>query len=299
MLISVCICTFKRPMVVETIGSIFIQKTISPSDIEIIVCDDDPDRSAREAVIPLTNNSPMPINYIVSGARNISLCRNACISAASGDWIAFVDDDEIAEPEWLSELLSAQRQHCAVVVKGFVRGVYPPETPEWIANSDPLTRDYGPTGTPLRDIGTGNVLFRREFAIGNGIAFDPKLGRTGSEDIDFFHRFRDLGAHIVSSRTAIVNEIVPRWRVTPKALSRRYRRQGCTHGRVFIHQRSFTDRLTATARAITMIMVCAIYPLGQLIPHGGHLRFKLFRWFWYYLGLLEGIAGCPPMSIEP
>jgi succinoglycan biosynthesis protein ExoM len=299
MLISVCICTYKRPMVVETIRSIFAQKTISPSDMEIIVCDDDPGTSAQEFVIRLAKNSPMPVNYIVSGARNIAICRNACISAACGDWIAFIDDDETAEPDWLAELLSAQTQHSADVVKGFVRAVNPPETPDWIAKGDPFTRDYGPTGTPLRDIGTGNVLFLREFAVGKGIAFDSKLGRTGSEDIVFFHRFYNLGARIISSRTAIVNEIVPPWRATPNALSRRYRRQGRTHGRTLIPERSFAGRLTATARAIIAVTACAIYPLGRLAPDGGALRFKLFRWFWYYLGLLEGIVGCQPMSIEP
>jgi succinoglycan biosynthesis protein ExoM len=299
MLISVGICTFKRPMVVKTIRSIFAQKTISPSDVEIIVCDDDPGASAQKFVMPLAKSSPMPVNYIISGARNIAVCRNACISAASGDWIAFIDDDETAEPDWLAELLAAQTQYSADVVKGFVRAVNPPETPSWIATGDPFTRDYGPTGTPLHDIGAGNVLFLREFAVNNGIAFDPKLGRTGSEDIDFFHRFRNLGANIVSSRTAIVNEIVPPWRVTPSSLSRRYRRLGRTHGRVFIPKRLFAARLRATSIAIVGVTAGAIYPLGRLAPDASALRFKLFRRFWFYLGVLEGIAGCQLMSVEP
>ena len=59
---------------------------------------------------------------------------------------------------------------------------------------DPFTRDYGPTGAPLSSIATGNVLFLREFAIRNGIAFNAELGRTGGEDFDFFQRSYQLGA---------------------------------------------------------------------------------------------------------
>jgi succinoglycan biosynthesis protein ExoM len=299
MRISVCICTFKRPMVVETIRSILSQKRISLSDIEIIVCDDDPQTSARELVLPFTKGAPTRVNYIVSGASNVAVCRNACMAAARGDSIAFIDDDEIAESDWLAELMSTQAYYAADVVKGVVRAIYPPETPRWIVEGDPFTRDHGHTGTPVSKIGTGNVLFLRDFALSKAIKFDPRLGQTGSEDLDFFRRFHDCGARMVSSRTAIVNEIVPPSRVIPRSLSHRFRRQGRTLGRAYISKIFSIGGLIAIITAISRVMLFAIYPLMRCIPAAGALRFKLFRTAWYHIGVLEGIIGRGLMTFEP
>ena len=41
------------------------------------------------------------ISYIHAPARNISIARNACVEAATGKWIAFIDDDELASENWL------------------------------------------------------------------------------------------------------------------------------------------------------------------------------------------------------
>jgi succinoglycan biosynthesis protein ExoM len=298
MRVSVCICTYKRSFVTETIGSILAQKSIPLSDIEIIVCDDDPQGSAKELVTVFVNTGPVRTRYILSGSQNVAICRNTCLLVAQGDWIAFIDDDEIAEPNWLTELLSAQAQFAAEVVKGFVKAIYPATTPRWIRAGDPFTRDYGPTGSPASNLGTGNVLFSRSFAVSRGLTFNPRFGQTGSEDSDFFRRFHRLGARIISSQSAIVNEIVPESRVQPSSLAHRFRRQGRTHGSAFISKGMNITRLTAIGKAVIVVAVCATYPLTKWLPQIDVFRFRLFRSFWYHLGLLEGIAGRQPMSFE-
>lgn len=288
--VSICICTYRRPMVTDTIASVLAQNGLDRIIPELIVCDDDPAQSARNAIATIAAAARIPVRYVISGAGNVSAARNACLRAAGGDWIAFIDDDEIAEPDWLAELLAAQSAYTADVVKGYVRAVYPPRTPAWVLASDPLTRDYGPTGHPIRVVASGNVLFRRTLAVDNGIFFNERYGRTGGEDTDFFHRYAAAGAVMVASRDAVVNEMVPPERVTFDYFRRRFLRIGQTNGRQFAMRR-FSERVLEILKTLICLAVLWTYPLAKLF--GGWFYFLCLRKFWYSRGLLQALRGMP------
>jgi succinoglycan biosynthesis protein ExoM len=286
--VSICICTYRRPMVADTIASVLAQHELDRIAAEVIVCDDDPAQSARAAIETIAATARIPVRYVTSGAGNVATARNGCLRAAKGEWIAFIDDDEIAEPDWLSRLLATQAAHDADVVKGYVHGVYPQHTPAWVLASNPYTRDYGPTGNPIRAVASGNVLFRRAIAAGNGIFFDERFGRTGGEDTDFFRRYAALGAVMVASRDAIVNEMVPPERVTFDYFRRRYLRLGQSNGRQLAAMR-LPGRAAQAAKSVVFLALLWSYPVTE--PFGGWFYFRCFSKFWYSRGLLQGLRG--------
>lgn len=53
---------------------------------------------------------------------NISSARNAGLAQAAGDIVAFIDDDAVAEPTWLSRLCAGFAETGVVAATGFVRG---------------------------------------------------------------------------------------------------------------------------------------------------------------------------------
>ena len=116
---------------VDTVNSVLVQRGVSPSDFEIIVADDDPDRNAWDAIRHIVQSTGAPLRYVESAAQNISACRNRCLETAKADWIAFIDDDQIAEPDWLREMISTAAKFKADAVQCYVRGMYPTEN-SWL-----------------------------------------------------------------------------------------------------------------------------------------------------------------------
>src|SRR5690242_15128599 len=95
--ISVCICTFRRASVAETINSVFCQKLPPHMKVEVIVCDDDPEKSALPVVSNIISPKGFEVRYICCGSANVAVCRNECLNRASGEWIYFVDDDQVLD----------------------------------------------------------------------------------------------------------------------------------------------------------------------------------------------------------
>lgn len=285
--VSVCICTYRRAHVGETIRSVLAQ-AVGARTLEIVVVDDDPQVSAQAVVTAIAATAPVPVRYAVCGTGNVAEARNTCLDTARGTWIAFIDDDEIAEPGWITALIAAQERYGADVVKGYVRAVYPEGTPDWIRAADPFTRDYGPTGQPPALLATGNVLFRRALIDEAGIRFDPQFGRTGGEDTDFFRRVRALTDRIVATREAVVQEIVPPERVAIGYLSQRARRMG----QVEAHKsrRGISEETLAGHVAKAALCVALLWPNRVLRPIAAKPAYRTFAKFWYSLGVLEGAA---------
>ncbi len=86
--------------------------------------------------------------------------RNACLEAADGDFIAFVDDDEVVSEGWLKALLAKAQASGAAAVLGPVRAVYEPDAPEWMVAGDFHSTMPVFVGGEIRTGYTCNVLIR-------------------------------------------------------------------------------------------------------------------------------------------
>lgn len=297
MFVSVCICTYNRPAIANTIASILSQQRVSLSTLEIIVCDEEDSRTpAKQLVEQLSSSSPAPIRYITCNARNLAICRSACIDAAEGEWVAFIDDDEIAEADWLAELLAAQVKFNADVVKSFVKGIYPAEAPNWVKQCDPFTRDFGPTGTRLRFVATNGVIFRRAYAIKNGIKFDPKFGSGGGEDPDFFLKFYNSGAVMISCRSSVVYEHVPLGRLNMGYFRRRFWTDGYVYGVLYLSQLRSIHKIVLIAKSGMIIGLCLLYPLVMLTNLA--VGFNMFKKLWAHFGIFYWAVGGQRTKVE-
>ena len=214
--ISVCICTFKRPeMLSNALIKVISLVPDSAFTYEIVVVDNDDRKSAEETVRQFQLNSKINIIYDCEPEQNISLARNRAIKNATGNLIAYMDDDELPEPIWLQKLYQAFNEFSVDGVLGPVIPFYKEPPPEWLIRSRLCERKSFVTGTMLRStkyMRTGNVLFCRKIIEGMELPFDPKFGRTGGEDAEFFYRMLLADCSFVWCNEAQVKEEVPRER---------------------------------------------------------------------------------------
>ena len=64
----------------------------------------------------------LPIKVVEFDQANIAAARNAGLAVAAGDQVAFLDDDAVPEPTWISRLTAAFANPRVRVAVGFVRG---------------------------------------------------------------------------------------------------------------------------------------------------------------------------------
>lgn len=290
--ISLCIATYRRAERLQVLLDDLVCQRRPPN--EVIVVDNDAAGSAGAVVERRRElGAPFPIHYDVQPLKNISLTRNRTVELASGDWIAFIDDDERAPPSWLALLAEAATEYAADGVLGPVEPVVPQHAPDWLRQGGFYNWARMQTGTiiPLNKLRFGNVLLRAALLRGETPPFDPNYGLTGGEDGDLLTRLVQNGAHIIWCDEAVVREPVEAARLSLRWLLRRALRGGQDFARHTLAGRygsmTWSGRIQFFLRALLQALAAAALALLAW-PAGRH---RAVYW------LLKASANVGKMSI--
>ena len=231
MLISICMCVYKRASLEKTLATIVSQNLPPDYSLEIIVVDNDVEESGRVICDKIQNTtSSVPIRYFVNGIRNLSDLRNSTMTYAEGDLFVFIDDDEWASSDdWLKQLIATMDDYQADMVFGVVKVHYPEGTPDWVIQGDMLGKDHFQHGKKLIKGATSNALMKAHWFREKGFKFDPYFGKSGGEDTDLFHRMYKAGAKLVYDAHALVEEVAETDRVNLEYILKMNTRIGQTH----------------------------------------------------------------------
>ena len=295
MRITVCIPTFHRPeglkRLLEGINKLtFRGKT---PVLTIVVVDNDPAGSARKLCEQMSSTLQWPLDYCVEPRRGIAPARNRALSQAApqAEWLAFVDDDEVPDPQWLDELLLVQRQYDADVVSGPVVARFVEPVPRWIVKGAFFDSPPCQTGRLRGYAYTNNVLFRSEILERLDCPFDERFALTGGEDAHFFRRVSRAGFKIVWAAGAVVREWIPETRARFGWLVRRAFRTGNSMAMIKLDLRpGWPTRLVQAAKGMVWILLGTLRTLCGVVA-GRHVLVKGVQWLAYGVGLLLGIAG--------
>lgn len=212
--VSICIATCRRPVgLSRLLASLARAKRPDGVELEVIVVDNDPDASPE--VRPDEPPPGLVVRWLREPRRNIALARNRGVDAASGHWLAFVDDDEVVHEGWLEAFWSMPRRFDADAYFGPVlAAAEAPDTAatRWLDVDTFYARERFATGTSIGAAGarTGNAFLRRA-SLGDA-RFDPAFGLSGGVDTDLFGRLRERGLRFVWCDEARVDETLPRER---------------------------------------------------------------------------------------
>lgn len=205
--VTIAIASCGRSSLADTLASVGAQVIPESWTTEVVVADDSLD--GRAAQITNAAGLPLPVHVINVASRNIAKARNACLEAAEGDYIIFIDDDEIAGPGWIQHMVEDARRTKADCLFAPVHPEYEAHAPAWIVALNPLFPSEVRTARRGDFIvgRTGNSLLRRSFVERHNLRFDVSFG-TGVEDLHFFALCRANAAKMATTDRAAVREPV-------------------------------------------------------------------------------------------
>ncbi|MEQ8210914.1 MAG: glycosyltransferase family A protein [Lacipirellulaceae bacterium] len=221
-LISILMPTYNRAdWLAEALRTAIAQESQGKFDFEVVVIDNNSPDHTRETIERIAADSPVPVKYIHSIPPGDAQTRNAGLPHCEGDWIAFMDDDELAEPTWLLNLYETATRNNAQLVGGAVLLDLPQEEVEKLsldvrrslrerspATCEGIERPFVDREYP----GTDNLFIAREVLEALG-EFDTTV-ISGSADYDFSVRAREAGFRCWYSPEAIVRHRTPANRLT-------------------------------------------------------------------------------------
>ncbi|MEP5614126.1 MAG: glycosyltransferase family 2 protein [Cyclobacteriaceae bacterium] len=231
-LISIGLGTRDRPKMLEQVlESLTVLNLPEAMDVELIVCDNGSSSDTITLVEKIEKQLSFKATLLKEEQQGITYMRNRILRAALDNgaaFLAFIDDDEVVNENWLKKLIEAKIQFAADVVQGHVEQHFP-EVPHL-----DLLKKFFPgsfetnTGDQLKDAYTNNVLFDLTLVRQHGLKFNERFNLTGGSDSFFFSQLQEKGARIVFTREAIVTETIPVSRANLDWVRFRFYRNGYT-----------------------------------------------------------------------
>jgi succinoglycan biosynthesis protein ExoM len=291
--ISVGSCTFKRPKLLKRLlDDLTQQETDGIFTYSIVVADNDGARSAKPLVSEFAATTKIPVRYCVQPEQNISLTRNVAIENSTGNFIAFIDDDEFPIKRWLVTLLKACNKYDVDGVLGPVKCHFDEQAPQWVIKGKFYERPTYPTGFVIdwRKGRTGNVLLKRRILDGIDQPFSREFHRSG--DQDFFRRMIEKGHKFIWCDEAQAFEVVPPTRWTRSFMLKRALLRGTIN-----MQHPTSAKFAGVAKSAVAVPVYAVaLPFALLL--GQHRFMNILVRMFDHLGKLLTFVGLKPVKSQ-
>lgn len=225
--VSVVICAYTQERlkdIHEAVDSVLAQ-TARPH--QVIVAVDHNERLLDVLKPELPPGVEISLN---EGARGLSETRNVGIRSSTGEVVAFIDDDAIAEATWLENLSKHYEDPRVVAVGGRAvpmwqagdRPKWFPEELDWVIGC--TYKGLPLHGSEVRNMIGCNMSFRTECFRRAGF-FSSEVGRTGKlqgvgEEAYICLRISQAmpGSRILYEPEAVIRHKVPSWRLGPRYL---------------------------------------------------------------------------------
>lgn len=215
---TVVVCTRDRPVQLEACLAALVQQRHPDFDILVV------DNGSADPVSDICRRRGVAcISEPVAG---LTRARNLGARAARGEFVAFIDDDAVAEPDWLDALAREFADPEVAAVAGRTRYMKAhggrllmsdEDAPEEIGprprrSFDRRTRDWF-TLACLGQIGDGNTMAFRRSLLTSAVRFDERLGRgrllaSGDEHVAFMSLISD-GYRVTHAPDAVVRHPMP------------------------------------------------------------------------------------------
>ena len=204
MLVTVAVCTYKRPDYLRQTLQGIARQDFPRDQYEVLVVDNNSPDNTAEVVAEFAGENPTP-RYVNEPRQGLDYSRNRAIAEAKGDIIIMADNDILMERDWISQMVAPLLADKAGRIGGLggeVVPVFPDGLPAWLEGShgpQSFRADAGPVLPPQSPMGASFAFPRRVFEQYGGFRTDldrrvPQLFAGG--DGEMIRRLRRAGLEI-------------------------------------------------------------------------------------------------------
>ena len=269
----------------QLLASITQLEAIDRIHPEVIVADNDSRDNTYEHVISRARCFPTTMRMLKVTRPGKSAATNEALKAATGNVVAFLDDDVAVDRHWLAAVETFFRNREFQVGQGIIRLPSPDKDDADILDLVDRYRtvprlEYKRNLRTIRSVNGANFFAAREVFEKVG-GFDERLGPGASgtsEDVDFARRLGKANIPIGYVPQAIVYHRIDRNRLTEEYFKQNHFRQG--RSRFLIRPRADATILFSLARAVVRY---AYYS----ITGNERDRYRSKGRIYHYLGMLE------------
>ena len=233
MILSIVICSYNRASYISgALDSLYHQSAGLDNFEAIIVDNNSTDNTAEVFKQWRSSHANGSFTYLTESKQGASFARNTGAKGAKGQWLCFMDDDAIANSNYVENIIKhIKTKPEAIGFGGRIIPKYIPSEPEWMSyyvSSLVGNFDYAPTACafengkyPLES----NMIVKKDIYDSIG-GFNTELPgvvgilRIGGEGKELFYKLLALGHTIYYDPTICVEHVVEVKKLTPEYMYR-------------------------------------------------------------------------------
>jgi glucosyl-dolichyl phosphate glucuronosyltransferase len=290
--VSVIIPTFNRSRLLRDTVESLLAQSYDRDRFEILVVDNNSTDDTASVIAALASDSPI-VRPLVEQRRGAHFARNSGAVAAKGEILYFTDDDMIADPDLLRQLVTAFSSGINVgSATGRVLPRWGAEPPEWVIehclNHLLSLNDMGHE-TTITDVDPGifschQAVLREAFFRAGGFNPDTNAGKfVGDNETGLNIKIGKLGYRFAYVGESVTQHVIPASRMNQRYLNSRFADQGfCDSYTSFRRGVSGTLRLGGALALHAMMIVPSAISAAVLRVRGRSLwRLRLARVFYF------------------
>ena len=187
---------------IKTVKSLY-EQTYHKDKYEVIVIDDGSTDGTSKFIQELQNKYSVNLKYFFQKNKGPAAARNSGINIASGDIVAFIDSDCIAEKDWIQEISKWYENNRVAGIGGTIKAKPSDSRVGQYCAYVKMNERPEIDKTGIVYLVTANASFRKEYLKQIG-GFDERYNFPGGEDMDLCHRLRMQGYVLKYNRNAEV-----------------------------------------------------------------------------------------------
>ncbi|HXN05563.1 MAG TPA: glycosyltransferase family 2 protein [Nitrospiria bacterium] len=290
-LISVVVCTYNRSSFLETCLQSLANQTLDKKAYEVVIVDNHSTDKTQEVAERFTRTYGT-FRVIRENMQGLSYARNRGWHEAKGGYVAYIDDDARAAPDWCEQIKIFFEKHSdAKGVGGPYKAYTPSPPPEWFPS------DYGSwtLGEATRPLGNDewingtNMIFAIE-ALRELDGFQEKLGMRGErlsygEETNYLIRLREKEYLLYFCPLITVEHAILSYKFSLSWLFKSSYANGMSARRTFQRTRPIGKCLSMVCTALVKGVVNLIISQERFFRTRVYYAFNPFYW---HLGFLVG-----------